>query len=1113
MAANWLDPRRQALLAERRRGAGVSGVARIARRADPSLPAPLSPGQQRLWFLEQLMPGSPAYHIAGGIWLHGPVDVAAYEHAVSTIVARHEVFRTAMTADPNGIPVQLVRPPAAQRVPVIDVPPGTGAMEAAQQFVRDPFDLTAGQPLRCALLRVNPRTHLLVVAVHHIAADHWTMEIVIGELVALLGSGRPLAEPPIQYADFALWQREWLDTPEAASQLRYWREHLADAGPAELITDFPRPARPTMTGQTIEFGLPREAGARVTALAASARTTPFAVGLSVFAATLARWSGQPDLIVGVPFAGRGRAETAPLAGFLVNTVPIRVGIAGLTGFGDLVARVRDTVLAAQAHADIPFDHVVDALRIRNGSAQVPLFRHLFQLEEAAPPIPLGTVPRPPARVDTGTAKFDLSLTLIRGDDGGLDGQLEYSTELFGRATAERIIDALRCVLSRLDAAAPVAALPIQPAAARSAILGQCAVSPASDTSSDAMPPATVHGCIEAQCDATPDEPAVEFDGRTLSYAELDARASRLARLLLRGGAGPDQIVGVALPRGLDLVVALLAVLKSGAGYLPLDLDYPAARLTGTVADSGARMIITDTSIAGTCATGSVIAELAGAAPRAVCLSRDAAAIAAEPATRPAVEVRPSNIAYVIYTSGSTGRPKGVINEHAPVVNRLRWMQDTFRLAAGARVLQKTPIGFDVSVWELFWPLMVGARVVLARPGGHADPAYLASVLDEAGIDIVHFVPSMLDAFVHSGAPMPAGAPRRIVCSGEELPAALADATQRALPGRGLFNLYGPTEAAVDVAWHRCTPRDTVGVPIGRPISGARIYLLDPLGEPVPAGVPGELVIGGMPVARGYHGRPGLTASRFVPDPYAGPGARAYRTGDLACWRADGEVSYLGRIDNQVKIRGMRVELGEVEAAIAAHPEVDSAVVIAAPGPGGHLALTGYMRPIAGAQDGGVPTEAALREFLRGRLPAHLIPSAYLVVAEWPVGPNGKLDRRRLPPPPRARAGAAYTAPASDLEASVAAIWQDVLGAPRVGVTDDFFDLGGHSLLAVAIIARVHAATGVDVPVASLFELPTVRAIAAEVSRRQARADRGGTPLRRLDRARYAVSRADPACDP
>jgi amino acid adenylation domain-containing protein len=1106
MQANWLDPRRQALLAERRRGAGVSGAARIARRGDPSLPSPLSPGQQRLWFLDQLMPGNPAYHIAGAVWLHGPVDVAAYERAVSTIVARHEVFRTAIVAGPDGIPAQLIGPPAAQRVPVIDVPPGTGAVAAAERLIREPFDLTAGQPLRCALLRVDPRTHLLAVAVHHIAADHWTMEILIGELVALVSGGRPLADLPIQYADFARWQRQWLDTPQADTQLGYWREQLTDVGPAELITDFHRPANPTLAGETIEFSLPREAAARVTELAARARTTPFVVALSVFATVLARWSGQPDLIVGVPFAGRGRAETAPLAGFLVNTVPIRVSLAGSPAFGELVERVRDTVLAAQAHADIPFDHVVDALRTRHRGAQVPLVRHLCQLEEATPPIPLGAAARPPVRLDTGTAKFDLSLALVRGADGGLDGQLEYSTELFRRPTAERIVDALRCVLRRLDAAVPVAALAIQSDVARSAVLGQsgdpCG-DPCRGQAGRAGSPSTLHGCIEAQCERTPEAAAVESGGRTLSYAELDARANRLARLLLRHGAGPDRIVGVALPRSLDLMVALLAVLKSGSGYLPLDLDYPPARLAAMVADSGARIVITDTSQGRP--------WLAGTDARTVCPTRDAAAIAAAPATRPGVEVRSSNAAYMIYTSGSTGTPKGVINEHGPVLNRLWWMQDTFGLAAGAGVLQKTPIGFDVSVWEFFWPLMTGARVVLARPGGHADPEYLAAVLDEADIDIVHFVPSMLDAFVRSGTPMPARAPRRIVCSGEELPAALADATRRALPGRGLFNLYGPTEAAVDVTWHTCAPEDTAGVPIGRPITGARVYLLDPLGEPVPAGVPGELVIGGVPVARGYHGRPGLTASRFVPDPYAGPGARAYRTGDLACWRADGEVSYLGRIDNQVKIRGMRVELGEVEAALAAHPVVESAVVTAAPGPGGHLALTGYVRAAGGeVPEGNELQAAALREFLRSRLPAHLIPSAYLVVAEWPVGPNGKLDRRLLPPPPQAQPAAqVYTAPASELESSVAAIWQDVLGLPRVGVTDDFFDLGGHSLLAIQIIARVHAKTGVNVPVASLFGSPTVRATAAEVGRRQARASQGGASLRRLDRGRYAVSRTGP----
>ncbi|MDI6103004.1 amino acid adenylation domain-containing protein [Actinoplanes sp. NEAU-A12] len=1106
MRSGWLTDERRALLERRRQRQGLGGrVERITVRPDPAAPGPLSAGQRRLWLLDQIQPGNPLYNIAGGVWLRGPVDRAALQQAVTGVVRRHEVLRTVLRATPDGDVRQHVLAAAEQRIPVVAV--DGDPLVAAREFAAEPFDLANGPLLRCRLLDTGDGSHLLVVVVHHSAADGWSLDLLINDLAALYrsavtGSASGLAPLPVQYADYAWWQQSWLASPAAAAQLDHWERVLAGAPLLEVPADRPWPAQPSFAGDAVTLNLPAEAGRQLAELAASERATPFVVALSGFAVVLSRWSRQTDLVIAVPVAGRSTAEISPLVGFFVNTLPVRLDLSGNPSLRELVRRVRDAVREAQSHADIPFDAIVEKLRPeRDPGGRTPVVRHLCQMDDAPQrPVRIGELELTPVSLDTATAKFDLSLDLVPRVDGGVDGRLEYSTELYDEATVRRLAESLRLVLGAASPDTPVEALPLLDTAERTELLDRW-----SGASVPARPAAgTLHQLFEAQVDATPKAVAVEFDGVTVGYAELDRRANRLAHLLRSRGAGRGTVIGVCLPRGPELMVALLAVLKSGAAYLPLESDYPPARIAMMLVDTAAPVVIADP--AGL--DPELVATLRAADTELICPDMDAAAIDAQPEHRPAVALSDRDVAYVIFTSGSTGRPKGAMNEHAAVVNRLLWMHRALGLAPGEGVLQKTPIGFDVSVWELFWPLIVGGRCVLARPGAHRDPDQLAATIRAADITTAHFVPSMLRAFLTaSDLDGCRRVLRRIVCSGEELPAALVTEAVRLLPDTEILNLYGPTEAAVDVTWYRCAEGYDTRVPIGRPIDGARLYVVDAHDAPVPVGVPGELLLGGLPVCRGYLRRPGLTADRFRPDPFGAPGARVYRTGDLVRWRPDGTLEYLGRLDNQVKLRGMRIELGEIEHALTGHDAVDSAVVELRPGPSGTPCLVAYLRlhPNAAELLDGSPAPQ-VRAYLRGLLPAHAVPSEVVIVQEWPVSPNGKLDRRALPDPEPTSVGDAYVAPTDEVEREVARVWADVLGRDRISVTDNFFDLGGHSLLAVQVVTRVRAAFGVDIPLSRLFAAPTVAAMARAIG--SARQRPAGAPvLRRVDRTRFRVPAA------
>ncbi|HET7464454.1 MAG TPA: amino acid adenylation domain-containing protein, partial [Longimicrobium sp.] len=1037
---------------------------------------PLSFAQQRLWFLEQLGNLGSAYNIRRHRRFRGGLDRAALARALDTIVARHEALRTTF-AETDGDPEQRIAPAdAGFHLVEHDLGDHPDRMaELARMMAeegRGPFDLERGPLIRGRLVRLADDDHVLLVTMHHIVADAWSTGVFFGELAELYAAyhdGREayLPELPVQYADYAVWQRRWVEGEVLGEQAEYWTRTLAGAPELlELPTDRPRPAQMDHAGERFPVGLDEELTAALKALSRRHETTLFMTLLAGWAAVLGRLSGQDDVVVGSPMAGRGRREIEELIGFFVNTLALRVDVSGATTVGGLLRQVKKRVLEAQHHQDIPFEQVVERVDPARSLAHGPLFQVSFAWQNA----PRGESIRVPglageeleAAAQT-TAKFDLSLSLSERN-GRIRGSITYATALFDRATVERWIGYLRRVLAGMAAGdtQPVGRLALLPPDERARVLEEW-------NRTDAAYPdgACAHELFEAQAARTPNAEAVVFEGERLTYAALNARANRLAHHLRGLGVGPDARVGICVERGVEMIVGMLGVLKAGGGYVPLDPAYPAERIAYMLADSAPVAVLTQRSLRDRVENAGVpVLELDAAEP----------AWAGRPGTDPARgALAPGHLAYMTYTSGSTGRPKGVANPHGGLVNRLAWMQERHALEAGEGVLQNSSFSFDASVFEIFWPLMVGGRVVLPRPEGHRDPEYLIRLIGGEGVSTAYFVGSMLQLFLeYEGVERCAGL-TRLLAGGEALPAALVQRVRERLPRVRLHNLYGPTESAVSVSGEAAEgDRALATVPIGRPVPNVRVYLLDAAGEPVPVGVAGEMYVGGAQLARGYVGRPGLTAERFLPDPYgAGPGARLYRTGDLARWRADGRIEFLGRIDFQVKVRGFRIEPGEIEARLAEHAGVAEAVVVAREDTPGDTRLVAYWV--------GEPVEAeALRAHLGEALPEYMVPSAFVRLEEWPRTPNGKVDRQALPAPSGevyARRG--YEAPLGETEQALAEVWREVLGIERVGRWDDFFELGGHSLLAVRVISRMRQ-RGLHAEVRSLFTAPTLAGLAAAV---------------------------------
>ena len=1056
-------------------------------------PLPLSFAQQRLWFLDKLEPHSAFYNIPAAVRLVGPLRTDALARTLGEIVRRHEVLRTTFVVV-EGEPQQLIHPPQ----PLTIIPTDLSTLPEAEkestlaQLVHNeavaPFDLSRGPLLRVRLLRLSADEHVLSVTMHHIISDGWSMGVLVREVAALYeaylkGEASTLPELPIQYADYAVWQREWLAGAVLEQQLSYWREQLADI-PAviELPTDRPRPPVQTFRGAHESLVLTAELSEELRVLSRQERATLFMTLLAAWQTLLWRYAGQDDVLVGTPVAGRNRVEVENLIGFFINMLVLRTRLRAGARFTEILREVREISLDAYAHQDIPFEQLVEHLEPERTLSHAPLFQVMFILQNT----PQHTAEMAGLRlsaIEMGgqTAKFDLSLAVVEEEENGgrLGASLEYNTDLFEQTTIRRMLQHLQELLGAIVAAPgqSVSQLPLLTAGERQQLLVQW-----NDTFTQyEQRRQSLHRLCEVQAERTPDVVALVFEDEELTFAELNRRANQLAHHLRGRGVGPDVLVGVLMERSVEMVVGLLGILKAGGAYVPLDVSSPSERLSLMLKDAAPPVLLTQAGL---------LERLADYRGQTLCLDSEWESIAtAQTEENPLDLTGADNLAYVIYTSGSTGQPKAVMNTHGAIVNRLLWMQDAYRLSAADRVLQKTPYSFDVSVWEFFWPLLSGARLVVAQPEGHRDAAYLVKLIVEQGITTTHFVPSMLQLFVEQPGVEDCRSLRRVICSGEALtPELCARFFQRL--GAQLHNLYGPTEAAIDVTFWECEP-DPPLVPIGRPIANIQTYVLDRHLQSTPVGVSGELYIGGVGPARGYLRRPDLTAEKFVPDPFASrPGSRLYKSGDLVRYRDDGEIIFIRRIDRQVKVRGFRIELGEIENALAQHPAIGEAVVAAREDRPGEMRLVAY---VVARQSGQTPPPDQLRSYLQLSLPEYMIPSAFVPLDELPLTSHGKVDRRALPAPKHGPdSGQAFVAPRDVLELKLVQIWEEVLDIRPVSVRQSFFELGGHSLLAIRLLSRIEQALGQSLPLNTLFQSPTVEHLAALLRRQDAASTRFST---------------------
>ncbi|OIN45327.1 non-ribosomal peptide synthetase [Pseudomonas costantinii] len=1033
----------------------------------------LSYAQQRMWFLWQLDPASGAYNLPGAVRLKGALNLSAMEQAFASLVARHETLRTVFQRQPDERLLQVAVVPSLA-VEQLDFSALASAEreqavnEAATRQSLLPFDLEHGPLLRVQLLKLDEQEHVLLLTLHHIVSDGWSMNVLIDEFIRCYDAHERKEAPqlpalPIQYSDYALWQRRWLEAGEQARQLEYWQARLGDEHPVlELPTDRPRPAMPSYQGTRHNFAIDPALAAQLRSCAQKHNVTLFMLLLGAFNVLLHRYTGQGDIRIGVPIANRNRSEVEGLIGFFVNTQVLRTELTGQTRIAELLHGIKEHALGAQAHQELPFERLVEALKVERSLSHTPLFQVMYNHQPVVADI---------ASVSTAsglelalvewqgrTTQFDLTLDTFE-KSGTLHAALTYANDLFDAPSIERMAQHWISLLQAMvvDGEQRVGELPMLDAGEQHVLIH------AWNQTAESYPTERgIHHLIEAQVQRTPDAPALVFGSTTLSYAQLDARANPLAHALRERGVGPDVLVGICVERSIEMVVGLLAILKAGGAYVPLDPEYPQDRLAYMIEDSGITLLLSQQSLLSLLPTEGI---------QVITLDTPTQWLDGYSNQSPVDDTQALNLAYVIYTSGSTGKPKGAGNSHRALVNRLCWMQQAYGLDASDAVLQKTPFSFDVSVWEFFWPLMTGARLVVAAPGEHREPARLIETIGRHAITTLHFVPSMLQAFIHEPGVQACASLKRIVCSGEALPLDAQLQVFAKLPKAGLYNLYGPTEAAIDVTHWTCVDEGADSVPIGRPIANLGTYVLDAQLNPVPSGVSGELYLGGVGLARSYHRRPALTAERFVPSPFV-DGERLYRTGDRVRQRADGVIEYLGRLDHQVKLRGLRIELGEIETRLMQHPTVREAVVLVQ----GGKQLVAYL-----VLENEEPVD--LKAWLLSSLPEYMVPTHFISLAKLPVTANGKLDRKALPLPDAAPQQA-FVAPQNPLQKALAAVWSDVLGVEQVGLDDNFFELGGDSIISIQVVSRARQA-GIRLSPRDLFQYQSVRSLALVATVEQA----------------------------
>ncbi|MBW4579359.1 MAG: amino acid adenylation domain-containing protein [Tildeniella nuda ZEHNDER 1965/U140] len=1051
---------------------------------DPIVPTsretdlPLSSSQEQLWFLSQLEGGGVAYNIPSAFKLVGALHLTALEQALTEILQRHESLRTTFPIV-NAAPVQRILPPQPFPLPVVDLQtlPESEQMVAVDRLIREdaqcPFRLADDVPLRGKLLRLSETAYILLLTMHHIASDGWSLAVFRRELAALYtsfsqGLASPLEALPIQYADFADWQRQWLQGDSLSQQVVYWQQQLAGAPTLlELPTDRSRPPMQSFRGGTESFVLDAKLTHQLKTLSQRSGATLFMTLLSAFAVLLSRYSGQHDMVIGTPIANRKRSEIEPLIGFFINLLSLRVNLTGNPGFLELLKRVRQVSLDAYAHQDVPFEQVVEVLQPERNLSYSPLFQVLLILQNTpAEPLDLPDLTLTPLKVDSGVSKYDLTL-MLEETEAGLVAEFEYNGDLFDATTIDRMIGHFKVLLQAIvtHPEQPIAALPLLTEPERDQLLTTWNHTPL------AYPQAQcIHQLFEAQVEQTPEAIAVVFEQQSLTYRELNCRANQLAHYLQALGVGPDALVGICVERSLEMVVGLLGILKAGGSYVPLDPAYPKDRLTFMLEDSQLPLLLTQQTLCD---------QFSEQPVQVICLDTDWEAIAPHGTDNPNSTVAPEHLAYTIYTSGSTGKPKGVQIPHSAAVNFLNSMRQQPGLTEHDILLAVTTISFDIAVLELYLPLMVGARIVLVKREDAADAAQLTKLLASSNATFMQATPATWQMLIAHGW---LGDRRlKMLCGGEAMPREMAN--QLLARGGSLWNMYGPTETTVWSSVSQVEP-GSGSVPVGGPIANTQIYVLEAPTDtqqgsmrPVPIGIPGEVHIGGDGLARGYLNRPELTQERFVADPFsAKPGARLYKTGDLARYRPDGTLEFLGRLDHQVKLRGFRIELGEIEAILNHHSAVKQAVVVVREDTPGDQRLVAYLT----TQSKVVPTALELRHFLKEQLPGYMVPATFSTLEALPLTPNGKVDRRALPVPAMSTEEQdcrTCVAPRDEVERQLIEVWQDVLNIKPISIKDNFFDLGGHSLSAVRVCAQVEKVFGKSLPITTLLQSPTVEEIA------------------------------------
>lgn len=1044
---------------------------------------PLSHAQERLWFLDQVLPERGLYNVYQAVRLRGALNVPALARAFDEIGRRHEVFRTRFLPGEEG-PVQVIAGDSQLSLAETDLSGRAAAERAAalRELIRTesrrPFNLAGDRLIRAVLVRLAADEHVLLLVMHHIVSDGWTVGVLLRELAALheaFAAGRPSPLPPlpVRFADFALWERETFQGEALERSLSYWRRQLAGAAMLDLPTDHPRPAEPSWRGATSARVVPAALGGRLRQLARAEKCTLFTVLLAGFQALLHRYSGQDDIVVGSCVAGRPQLELEHLAGFFVNTIVLRTSAGGQPRFRELLRRTRQTVMGAMNHQEVPFDRVVADLQPDRTAARNPFFQVMFVLQSAGGPLPESAgLAFEPVEADNGTAKFDLSFSLSEARDGSVGVSVEYRTDLYERATVERMLGHFQALLTGIaaDPDQPVAGLPLLSAAEKRQLLEEW------NGVRTAYPrDATVPELFREHAERAPGAVAIEWRYGQLGYGELDARSNRLARLLAARGVRPGDFVALCLERSPEVIVTLLAILKAGAAYVSLDAAYPAARLGLMIADAQPALLVLQEKFRPAVDAALAAAGDVAPAPVLLGLESEAGALAATAADPFAATATAGSLAYVSYTSGSTGRPKGVCIPQRGIVRLVR-DTDYVELGPECVFLQFAPVAFDASTFEIWGPLLTGGRLVIADPG-LPSLAELADTIRRHGVNTVFLTTGLFHQLIDEQAPRLTGL-QQLLTGGEVLSPAHAARARALLPATRLLNVYGPTENTTFSTAHPLTVPPVPGrpIPIGRPIANTTVFVLDGARQPVPIGVPGELHTGGDGLAAGYLRRPELDAERFVPHPFE-PGARLYRTGDRVRWLADGTLEFLGRVDRQVKLRGFRVEPGEIEAVLTRHPAVAQAAVFLDSSSAAGPRLVAWVTGRAG-----LPEVAPLRRHLEAELPAYLVPAVIMPVPELPLNANGKVDRAALPSPEAAPAAdrPPYVAPRDDAEARLVAIWSGILGIDRVGVNDNFFQLGGHSMAGVRLFARIEREFGRRLPLASLFAHPTPAELAARL---------------------------------